>query len=156
MQYNKLLIEEELLDSLNYEETIYYLKNYKLEDDLEARSILIKHNIRSVLSIVKNKYRNLIEEWEELISIGIVGLIKSIDTFDISKNHIFTTYSFKCIENEINNFLRKINKHKNIESLNEKVSIENDRELIDEVTDKSIDVISLYEEKELNNILHER
>ncbi|HBG01101.1 MAG TPA: flagellar biosynthesis protein FliA [Firmicutes bacterium] len=67
--------------------------------DEEARNILIERNLRLVAHIVK-KFDNTGEDSEDLISIGVIGLIKAINTFNPSKNTRLATYAARCIENE--------------------------------------------------------
>lgn len=68
--------------------------------DSNARTKLIEHNLRLVAHIIKKYYSN-IKEQDELISIGTIGLIKAVSTFDYSKGNRFATYASRCIENEI-------------------------------------------------------
>ena len=68
--------------------------------DKEARNTIIEHNLRLVSHIVK-KYYSEYDEQEDLISVGTVGLIKGIDSFDISKGARLVTYAARCIENSI-------------------------------------------------------
>ena len=82
----------------------HYLQKYT-EGDLEAKHILIEHNLRLVAHIVK-KYQTLGEDTEDLLSIGTIGLIKSVVTFNSDKNVRLGTYAARCIENEILMFLR--------------------------------------------------
>lgn len=70
------------------------------EGDNSARTRLIEHNLRLVAHIVK-KYSSGIADQDELISIGTLGLIKAVSTFDYSKGNRFATYASRCIENEI-------------------------------------------------------
>src|SRR5690554_1160610 len=72
----------------------------KMEGDEGARNILIERNLRLVAHIVK-KFDNTGEDTEDLISIGTIGLIKAINTFDPTKNTRLATYAARCIENEI-------------------------------------------------------
>lgn len=81
-----------------------YLKKYT-EGDLEAKHILIERNLRLVAHIVK-KYQMSEEENEDLLSIGTIGLIKAVVTFDSEKCVRLGTYAAKCIENEILMYLR--------------------------------------------------
>lgn len=81
-----------------------YLQKY-LEGDLEAKHVLIERNLRLVAHVVK-KYQNLGESTEDLLSIGTIGLIKAITTFNPDKNSRLGTYAAKCIENEILMVLR--------------------------------------------------
>ena len=76
------------------------------EYEEEAKSILIEHNLRLVVYIAK-KFDNTGVGVEDLISIGTIGLIKSINTFDPDKNIKLATYASRCIENEILMYLRK-------------------------------------------------
>ncbi len=78
--------------------------------DLEARNKLIEHNLRLVSYIVRKQYSTSNEQ-EDLISIGIIGLIKAVETFNTEKSVSFSTYASKCIDNEIKMHFRK-NKHK--------------------------------------------
>ena len=81
-----------------------YLQKYT-EGDLEAKHILIERNLRLVAHIVK-KYQTTEEELEDLLSIGTIGLIKAVVTFDTGKNVRLGTYAARCIENEILMYLR--------------------------------------------------
>lgn len=82
----------------------YYMQKYT-EGDLEAKHILIEHNLRLVAHIVK-KYQRPEEDNEDLISIGTVGLIKAVITFNPEKGNRLSTYAARCIENEILMMLR--------------------------------------------------
>ncbi len=85
------------------------LRKMREEGDLEARSTLIEHNLRLVAHIVK-KFEGSREDAEDLISIGTVGLIKAIQTFNHKKNTRLATYAARCIENEILMHLRSTKK----------------------------------------------
>ncbi len=84
---------------LTPEEEKEYLERYRNGDE-EARNILIERNLRLVAHIVK-KYNNTGNESDDLISIGTIGLIKAISTFDQDKGTRLATYAARCIENEI-------------------------------------------------------
>lgn len=84
---------------LSKEEENECLKKIK-NGDIEAKDKLIKHNLRLVAHIIK-KYYSKIKEQEDLISIGTIGLIKAVSSFDIDKGTRFATYASRCIENEI-------------------------------------------------------
>ncbi|MEW6726307.1 MAG: sigma-70 family RNA polymerase sigma factor [Bacillota bacterium] len=71
-----------------------------LEGDEEARNILTEHNLRLVAHIIK-KYDNTGEDLDDLISIGTIGLIKAINTFNPSKGARLATYAARCIENDL-------------------------------------------------------
>lgn len=82
----------------------YYIQKY-IEGDLEAKHILIERNLRLVAHVVK-KYQHLEDDPEDLISIGTIGLIKAVSTFNPEKNNRLGTYAARCIENEILMMLR--------------------------------------------------
>ena len=93
---------------LSDEEEAYYLQMLKGNDvkqSEEARQILIERNLRLVAHIVK-KYQNVEEDAEDLISIGTIGLIKAIRTFDGGKGSRLATYAARCIDNELLMMLR--------------------------------------------------
>ena len=89
---------------LTASEEQYYLQKY-IEGDLNAKHILIEHNLRLVAHIVK-KYQANVEEAEDLLSIGTIGLIKGVSTFDPNKNVRLATYISRCIENPIHSPMR--------------------------------------------------
>ena len=76
------------------------LRAFHEENDTQARSKLIEHNLRLVAHIVK-KYYNTAKDQDDLISIGTIGLIKAVNTFDHTKGTRLATYASRCIENEI-------------------------------------------------------
>ena len=76
------------------------LRRMKHENDTVARNELIEHNLRLVSHIIKKYYANY-DEQEDLISIGTIGLIKAIDSFDADKGTRLATYAARCIENAI-------------------------------------------------------
>ena len=84
---------------LTAEEERMYLKR-SAEGDLEARNILIERNLRLVAHIMK-KYYSQSADQEDLISIGTIGLIKGISTFDAGKGARLATYAARCVENAI-------------------------------------------------------
>ena len=76
------------------------LHKMKQNNDLDARNELIEHNLRLVSHIIK-KYHSNYDEQEDLISIGTIGLIKAIDSFDVDKGIRLATYATRCVENAI-------------------------------------------------------
>ena len=84
---------------LSEAEEKYYLK-LAAEGDMEARNVLIERNLRLVAHIMK-KYYAVTSDQEDLISIGTIGLIKGISTFDASKGARLATYAARCVENAI-------------------------------------------------------
>ena len=110
--------------SLSAEEEQYYLQKY-IEGDLEAKHILIERNLRLVAHVIK-KYQHLEENQEDLISIGTIGLIKAIITFNPEKNNRLGTYAARCIENEILMMLRNKKKISKEVSLYEPIGTDRD------------------------------
>lgn len=85
---------------LNSAEEREYLRRWEEGADIEARNILVEHNMRLVAHIIK-KYYTQIEDGEELISIGTVGLIKGINTYRSDRGVRLATYASRCIENAL-------------------------------------------------------
>ena len=102
---------------LSKEDESRYLKESALGDEA-ARHKLVEHNLRLVAHIVK-KYQNTALSNDDLISIGTIGLIKAVNTFDPDKKIKLATYASRCIENEILMFLRKNGKTRGEISLDE-------------------------------------
>ena len=93
------------------------------QEDSEARATLIEHNLRLVVYIAK-KFDNTGVGVEDLISIGTIGLIKGINTFNPNKNIKLATYASRCIENEILMYLRRNNKTKLEVSIDEPLNVD--------------------------------
>ena len=93
------------------------------EEDQKARSTLIEHNLRLVVYIAK-KFDNTSVGVEDLISIGTIGLIKAINTFNPDKNIKLATYASRCIENEILMYLRRNNKTRLEVSIDEPLNVD--------------------------------
>ena len=106
-------------DPLSFEEESKYLELMK-NGDREARNKLIEHNLRLVAHIVK-KFDYKDGEQDDLISIGTIGLIKGIDTYQLNKNIRLTTYCARCIQNEILMFYRANNKNNKNISIDESI-----------------------------------
>ena len=98
------------------EERMYLERS--LAGDLEARNILVEHNLRLVAHIIKKYYTQAAEQ-EDLISIGTIGLIKAVNTFNSGKKIKLATYASRCIENEILMYLRKISSQRTEVSFDE-------------------------------------
>jgi RNA polymerase sporulation-specific sigma factor len=105
------------------EEEIEILQLLGTEQDQNARSRLIEHNLRLVVYIAK-KFDNTGIGVEDLISIGTIGLIKAINTFNPLKNIKLATYASRCIENEILMYLRRNNKLKLEVSIDEPLNVD--------------------------------
>ena len=95
------------------------------QGDLAARNKLIEHNLRLVAHIVK-KYYTTYPDQDDLISVGTVGLIKAIDSFNAENGAKFATYAGKCLQNEILMYFRSQKKHANVTSINDPVDVDKD------------------------------
>ena len=116
----------------------------KMKIDNRYRNKLIEHNLRLVAHIVK-KFETKYKDTDDLISIGTIGLIKGIDSYDVSKNIKVTTYAARCIENEILMFFRSNKKYGNDVSLNDYIGVDKDGNaisLIDVMPDTDVDLTS--------------
>jgi len=102
---------------LTAKEERYYLEK-AAQGDMEARNILVERNLRLVAHIMK-KYYAATSDQEDLISIGTIGLIKGISTFDVSKGARLATYAARCVENEILMYFRGEKKRGNDVSLSD-------------------------------------
>lgn len=131
---------------LSAKEEKKYLELYKNGDTL-ARDKLIEHNLRLVAHIIK-KYYSSINDQDDLVSIGTIGLIKAIDTFDPTKGIRLSSYAARCIENEILMFFRNMKKSAQDVSMNEPIDTDkegNSLSLIDvmSVEDSIVDDIDI-------------
>ena len=95
------------------------------QGDIKARNKLVEHNLRLVAHIIK-KYYALQSDHDDLVSIGTIGLIKAINTFDINKNIRLSSYASRCIENEILMHFRGMKKSSQDLSLNETIDTDKD------------------------------
>lgn len=133
---------------LSSEEEAKYLTLFRENGDKRARDILIKHNLRLVAHIAK-KYQGA-EDADDLISVGSIGLIKAISSYDPSKGTQLATYTARCIENEILMLLRSNKKYKNNVSLYDSVGVDkdgNELTIIDLLAEKEDSVLSKVENK---------
>ena len=100
----------------------FYIERYK-NGDMAARDVLIEHNLRLVAHIAK-KYSNSNEDNEDIISIGTIGLIKGITSFDPSKGTRLATYAARCVDNEILMLMRTQKKTQGDVSLSETIGVD--------------------------------
>ena len=122
--------------------------------DVEARNALIEHNLRLVAHVAK-KYQSPDQETDELISIGIIGLIKAVMTFDPEKNSRLATYAARCIENELLMMLRTRKKRMREVSMYEKIGTDQEgRELrlMDVLESPPLDILEDMEREQ--NLRH--
>lgn len=112
------------------------------QGDENARNKLIEHNLRLVAHIAK-KYENTFEDKDDILSIGIIGLIKAVDSFNYKAKNKLATYAAKCIENEILMHFRSNKNKRNFTWLSTPIGLDkdgNEIELMDVVKDESIPV----------------
>lgn len=105
-----------------------YLKRYK-EGDQEARSVLINRNMRLVAHVIK-KYQGTDYDTEDLLSVGAIGLIKAVNTFNMDKGPRLATYAAKCVENEILMFFRASKKFSREVSIYDPIGTDKDGETV--------------------------
>ena len=130
---------------LSKEEEEYYFRQFK-NGDANAKNKLIEHNLRLVVYVAK-KYDVNSSYLEDLVSIGCLGLIKAITTFDIDKNFKLATYASRCIENEILMHLRKTSKQRLEVSIDEPLNVDYDgNELL------LADILSIQEDNVIDEI----
>lgn len=142
---------------LTASEERYYLEKYT-EGDLEAKHILIERNLRLAAHIVK-KYQSMEEDTEDLLSIGTIGLIKAVVTFNPDKSVRLGTYAARCIENEILMYLRTKKKSSREVSLYEPIGTDregNEIQLFDVIETEGEDAHSKVELKEDIRMLYQR
>ncbi|EOU1464387.1 RNA polymerase sporulation sigma factor SigK [Clostridium perfringens] len=153
---------------LNEKEEKIYLEKLK-DGDVEAKRVLVERNLRLVAHIVKkysSNYQNS-KEMDDLISIGTIGLIKAIDSFDTNKGIRLATYAAKCIDNEILMFFRNTKKTKGEVFLQDPIGVDkegneiclidilsSDSDSVLEAVENSLQVKDLY--KKMSDILSSR
>lgn len=136
---------------LTSDEEAYYIRLMQEEGNgekgLEARNILIERNLRLVAHIVK-KYQGADESTEDLISIGTIGLMKAIATFNPDKGNKLATYAARCIENELLMMFRARRKTSREVSLYEPIGTDtegNEVSLLDVIESEQVDVVDAME-----------
>ena len=136
------------------EEEAELIKKLSEEDNLEARQTLVERNLRLVVYIAK-KFENTGIGIEDLISIGTIGLMKSVNTFNSDKKIKLATYASRCIENEILMFLRKSNRIKTEVSIDEPLNKDRDGNelLLSDILGTEADVTSRNLEDEVDKEL---
>lgn len=115
------------------------LQRFREQGDMQARTLLIEHNLRLVAHIIK-KYYGSCKEQDDLISIGTIGLIKAVNTFDYKKGIRLATYASRCIENEILMYFRASKKASQDVSISEPIDTDKDGHpltLIDVIADEN-------------------
>ena len=132
---------EQLLPPLSKDEELKYLIRSK-DCDIDARNILIEHNLRLVVFLAK-KFEGTGYDLEDLVSIGTIGLIKGINTYKIDKNIKLATYASRCISNEILMFLRKNKRLQNEISLEDTLNYDNEGNALslEDILGTDIDIV---------------
>lgn len=153
MSIDKLFVYEHKLPQPLSKEEIHKLIIEVNEGSKESRDKLVIHNIRLVLYEVTNKFQNVDYDKKDLVSIGNIGLLKAINTYDLSKGFEFATYATRCIDNEILLFLRKLKKDQNVDSIN-RVIYGSEIKLEDILNDDS-NLVEDYENTETHKIIRE-
>ena len=144
------------LSPLTAKEEQAYFKRWK-EGDLEAKHALIEHNMRLVAHICR-KYQNMEEDMEDLISIGTIGLIKGVSTFQEGYGSKLATYAARCIENELLMYFRSKKKVSREISLYEPIGTDkegNQIQLMDVVESQDKDIVEQLELKRKIKKLYE-
>ena len=133
-------------------ENFYVLRS--MDGDVEARNILIEHNLRLVVFLAK-KYDNTNTDLEDLVSIGTIGLIKGVNTYRLDKNIKLATYASRCIDNEILMYLRKTKKKRTEVSFEDSLSFDSEgNELhLEDVLGTKEDIVTKPIEDELDKYL---
>lgn len=154
-------MENTFLNPLTANDNNEYFKRLA-SGDKEARNKLILHNLRLVTYVIQKKFKNTLMEYDDLLSVGTIGLIKAIDTFDINKNKKLSTYAYICIVNEILMYINSNKNHINNLSMHDIVTSDSDGNSItveDTLTNKYYDdidesLINEIENKLLYNALN--
>lgn len=150
---NRWFIDVTLEKQLTKDETKENFIKYR-NGEISAREKLILHNLRLVLYEVNNKFFSAPFDKDELVSVGMIGLIKAIDAFNLDKKIEFTTFAATCIDNEIKMYIRKNKKYLINESFDSIIDEETEFKLEKILYDENADFVSKYEDKELKeNIL---
>lgn len=131
---------------LSHGEEKLYLKRCK-EGDQTARNMLIEHNMRLVAHVIK-KYQCQEYDTEDLLSVGTIGLIKAVNTFDTDKGSRLATYAARCVENEILMLLRAGKKRAREVSLFEPIGTDKDGEAVN-----LVDVIEMENPRTIDQLI---
>ena len=137
LSYFKELDKYEILPDILSDEEIY---NYFLDmkkGNNDIRKKIIEHNLKLVIYEVNLKFSNSLYEKDDMISAGVVGLIKAVDSYDVTKNNKFSTFAFRCIDNEIKMSFRNVNKHLGLVSLDSNITNESNTTIGDTIPDEN-------------------
>ena len=157
MDKEEWFIESSSLPNSLSKKEFEYLLNKAREGDRGALEKLVLHNIRLVLFEVAKKYKNTDYDKKELVAVGNIGLLKALNTYDLSREIAFPTYAIKCIDNEMLIYLKKTKKHQMVDSIDKIVSYDkngNEMKLEDKLN-SDIDIAGDYEKKETYRLIRE-
>ena len=157
MNTNELFIDANKLPQPLPKSQVNELLDKVKHGDEDAIKMIIEHNIRLVLYQVNNKFKSVEYDKKDLVSIGNIGLIKAVTTFDKSKNVEFATYATRCIDNEILMFLRKLKKDQKVDSLDKTITHDKEgKELkIEDTISDETDIVEDYEKNITYKIIRE-
>ncbi len=155
MNADELFIDAYKLPKPLNKSEIYELFRKMEQGDQTAKEKIAMHNIRLVIYEVVNKFKFAKYDKKDLISIGNIGLMNAINTFDISRNVEFATYATRCIDNEILMHLRNTKKDKDLDSLDRTINYSNDgNELkLKDVLKDNTNIEDDYTHNEVHSIL---
>ncbi len=125
----------DFVNPLDNKEQLKLLETYANTKDINTRNILVEHNLKLILHRLNKKFYSYMSEFEDLFTLGTIGLIRAVENFDISKNIKFSTFAIKCIDSAIMNYV--IDRPEQPLSLSETIGKRNDKqvELIDTLKD---------------------
>ena len=149
-----LFVKYDNLPGVLSKQELYKLFIQMKNGDLYAKEKIVLHNLKLV-SVVLKRYYNCGVNLEELISVGNIGLMKAVNTFDISKNLEFSTYAAVCINNEILMYLRKDKWNLNVVSIHSvsKTFKDGNHVTYEDVLESDKDIVLEYEESVIYQIV---
>lgn len=154
MKYEKIFFNVDKIEKLSQEQINEHIRKAQ-NGDIKSKEIIVKYYIKYIINLVLKKYYNF-DIKEDLISVGFIGLIKAIDSFNFNKNVLFFTYASKCINNEICMFIRKEKFNSHNLSLNQTIQNldgENNITIGEILVNDDFDILSHYESIEQHNII---
>lgn len=157
MNTDELFIDGYKLPKPLSKQKVYELLEKIKQGDKQAREKLVEHNIRLVLYEVTSRFKSVEYDKKDLVSIGNIGLMKAVTTFDTSKKVEFATYATRCIDNEILMFLRKLKKDQNVDSLDRTINYDkdgNELKVEDTISDET-DIVEEYTDNETYQIIRQ-
>ena len=157
MNTSEIFLNIDKLPGILNKSQLYELLEKAKANDKTAIKTIVEHNIRLVLYEVTNRFKSVEYDRKDLVSVGNVGLMKAILTFDRSRNVEFATYAIRCIDNEILIFLRDVAKNQNVDSLERAIKQDkegNELKIEDTISDET-DIVDEYEKDITCKIIRE-